>query len=205
MPRPSPCGCVGACVGASSACSSACSPACSSACSSSTASRPASDIRLSKKLSSLLRHRIDENGLGSLLRPDGYVRLDAVLKTPPMRSAKASEADIARVVETCEKQRFSMRCEGGVTYIRANQGHRYGRYSSHTQPIPNPSPAPNPHPPPTRVTYLYQLVYYAQARRTGTANTLPTPHPTPAQRPLRSLHPHPARAWPSTPTHCSRA
>ena len=32
------------------------------------------DVRLSKKLSNVLRHRVHENGLGDVLRPDGSAK-----------------------------------------------------------------------------------------------------------------------------------
>lgn len=77
--------------------------------------------RLSKKLSSLLRHRIHENGLGDVLRPDGYVPLASILSTPGYSGV--SEAQVRVVVAQNEKQRFSIMEEGGVVFIRANQGH----------------------------------------------------------------------------------
>jgi len=81
------------------------------------------DVRvgLSKKLSKLLRHRIHENGLGDVLRPDGYVPLARLLATPGF--VGASEAEVRAVVRDNDKQRFAILEEGGVSYIRANQGH----------------------------------------------------------------------------------
>jgi len=78
-------------------------------------------VRLSKKLSSLLRHRIHENGLGDVLRPDGYVPLLRVLATPGFRGV--SEEQVRAVVRENDKQRFAILDEEGVAYIRANQGH----------------------------------------------------------------------------------
>jgi 2'-phosphotransferase len=78
-------------------------------------------IKLSKKLSSLLRHRIHENGLGDVLRPDGFVPLARVLATPGFRGA--SEEEVRTVVRENDKQRFAILEEGDVSYIRANQGH----------------------------------------------------------------------------------
>ena len=37
-------------------------------------------MQLSKKLSAVLRHRIDENGLRPVLRPDGYVPLSGPVR-----------------------------------------------------------------------------------------------------------------------------
>lgn len=78
-------------------------------------------IKLSKKLSSLLRHRIHENGLGDVLRPDGFVPLARVLATPGFRGTP--EEDVRMVVRVDDKQRFAILEADGVSYIRANQGH----------------------------------------------------------------------------------
>jgi 2'-phosphotransferase len=83
---------------------------------------PEADERLSKKLSSILRHRLAENGLSSVLRPDGYVPLEALLATPGFRGTSVEE--IRSVVKLNDKQRFSIIIEDdGNEYIRANQGH----------------------------------------------------------------------------------
>lgn len=79
------------------------------------------DVRLSKKLSRLLRHRIDANGLRDCLRPDGYVPLKRVLTLPGF--ARYTASDVASVVSGNEKKRFSLLRQNGATYIRANQGH----------------------------------------------------------------------------------
>jgi 2'-phosphotransferase len=79
------------------------------------------NIKLSKKLTSLLRHRIHENGLGDVLRPDGFVPLARVLASPGFRGTR--EEDVRTVVGHDNKQRFAIREEDGVSYIRANQGH----------------------------------------------------------------------------------
>lgn len=81
------------------------------------------DVRLSKKLSKLLRHRIAEAGLSSVLRPDGFLPLDRVLATPGF--AGVSVADVERVVAGSDKQRFGLRRDENtnVLLIRANQGH----------------------------------------------------------------------------------
>ena len=83
------------------------------------------DTRLSKKMSAVLRHRIQENGLGPVLRPDGYVPLAALLAAPGFGGV--SEADVRRVVARNDKQRFSLTTgPDGATHIRANQGHSIG-------------------------------------------------------------------------------
>lgn len=77
------------------------------------------DTRLSKKLARLLRHRLHENGLSDVLRPDGFVPVSRVLRALP----GADVASLRRVVATNDKQRFSLLEDGGVLYVRANQGH----------------------------------------------------------------------------------
>lgn len=79
------------------------------------------DVKLSKKLSAILRHRIAENGLDAVLRPDGYVPLASLLATPGFQGVHQEQ--VRKVVEINDKKRFSMIEEGGVTFIRANQGH----------------------------------------------------------------------------------
>lgn len=78
-------------------------------------------VRLSKKLSAVLRHRIAENGLSDVLRPDGYVPLSRLLATPGFRGIGVDQ--VRWVVEQNDKQRFSMSDEDGELFIRANQGH----------------------------------------------------------------------------------
>ena len=82
------------------------------------------DVKLSKKMSNVLRHRIHENKLGAHLRPDGYVPLDALLATPGFKGLGIDAARVRAIVRDNDKQRFSiMMAEDGVEYIRANQGH----------------------------------------------------------------------------------
>ena len=78
-------------------------------------------VKLSKKLSSVLRHRIAENGLGDVLRPDGYIPLSRLLATPGFRGVAVEQ--IREVVESNDKQRFRISEEEGELFIRANQGH----------------------------------------------------------------------------------
>ena len=78
-------------------------------------------VKISKKMSNLLRHRLHENGLGAVLRPDGYVPLEALMGTAGFRGV--SVESVRAVVRDNDKQRFSIVREDGVEYIRANQGH----------------------------------------------------------------------------------
>ncbi|XP_072840328.2 tRNA 2'-phosphotransferase 1 [Pogona vitticeps] len=79
------------------------------------------DVRLSKALSYALRHGADKLGLG--MGPDGFVDVAEVLRLPQFRPW--SLEDVQRVVETNDKQRFSLRphSSSGHLQIRANQGH----------------------------------------------------------------------------------
>lgn len=103
------------------------------------------DIRLSKALSSILRHNAEKENIP--IRPDGFVLVADLMKNNKIRPYKLE--DIARVVRDNEKKRFAMvkketveknseeasqdpgvPTEDQVTnttvqdwYIRANQGH----------------------------------------------------------------------------------
>ena len=75
--------------------------------------------RLSKSLSWLLRHNAEWEGF-SLLE-GGYLPVDDILRHA--RFIGWTEADVRRVVDTCEKQRFSLaEMDTGQLMIRANQG-----------------------------------------------------------------------------------
>jgi 2'-phosphotransferase len=85
-------------------------------------------VRLSKKLSLVLRHKGVEMGL--TMTPDGYVRVRELLALDMFRNVSVEE--IRAVVTNCEKQRFKLLeqqrgddddDEDDQLYIRANQGH----------------------------------------------------------------------------------
>jgi 2'-phosphotransferase len=77
-------------------------------------------VKLSKKLSFALRHGAPK--LGLTLRSDGYVRLDDLLRCNGYRGFSVEA--VKEVVHSNDKQRFSLLEEdGGVLWIRANQGH----------------------------------------------------------------------------------
>jgi RNA:NAD 2'-phosphotransferase (TPT1/KptA family) len=78
-------------------------------------------VRLSKALSWLLRHNAVSQGI--MIRPDGYVKITAVLGHPKFKDFTLD--DIIKVVETNEKKRFEILedDEGQKVYIRAVQGH----------------------------------------------------------------------------------
>ncbi|KAH0482026.1 MAG: uncharacterized protein KVP18_004372 [Porospora cf. gigantea A] len=78
------------------------------------------DVRLSKRLSWLLRHGVESRGLK--LRPDGFLELEKVLKLKDF--ASYTSEDIEHVVEWNNKKRFGVvRERGRITLIRAVQGH----------------------------------------------------------------------------------
>jgi RNA:NAD 2'-phosphotransferase (TPT1/KptA family)/inhibitor of KinA sporulation pathway (predicted exonuclease) len=79
-------------------------------------------VRVSKLLSSILRHRAVDLKLP--IREDGYVPLEAVLALPSVKRLGAKFALIADVVNQNAKQRFSLQKQSDGSYwIRANQGH----------------------------------------------------------------------------------
>ncbi|CEQ40236.1 SPOSA6832_01850, partial [Sporobolomyces salmonicolor] len=83
------------------------------------------DTRWSKTLSYILRHGAQKESL--VLRPDGFVRVEDLLKRPKLKGCDMDTLD--RIVRDNAKQRFTMRGEptgeGGQEelWIRANQGH----------------------------------------------------------------------------------
>lgn len=79
-------------------------------------------VRLSKKLSSLLRHRAEDKGLP--IRGDGFVNLSALVVVLKREGFPAvTPTTISTVVANCEKKRFELTTEGPQTFIRATQGH----------------------------------------------------------------------------------
>ncbi|ERL95563.1 hypothetical protein D910_12824, partial [Dendroctonus ponderosae] len=78
-----------------------------------------SDIVLSKSLSRILRHRAREEHL--CISQEGYVAVDELLKNRYFHNCTVE--DIKRVVDSSDKQRFSLRVFNGALEICANQGH----------------------------------------------------------------------------------
>ncbi len=79
------------------------------------------DIKLSKGLSWLLRHHIVDQGLD--VSSDGYVLCNDILKLNKFKNYTLE--DIKRVVESNDKQRFKLKEENNLWFIRANQGHSH--------------------------------------------------------------------------------
>ena len=74
---------------------------------------------LSRKLSWALRHGLEKMGLQ--YKSDGFVYLDDLLKHHDFKNYKVS--DIEKVVNSNDKQRFTLKKEGSKYMIKANQGH----------------------------------------------------------------------------------
>src|SRR3712207_4805317 len=77
------------------------------------------DVALSKRLSLVLRHRPASVGLE--LDEQGWVDVTALLDAFAERGTPVSRDDLARVVDTNDKQRFEW--DHGTDRIRARQGH----------------------------------------------------------------------------------
>ncbi len=80
------------------------------------------DLKLSKKLAKVLRHRAADLGLN--VSTDGYIAVSRLLKLH--RFDGISEADIRRVVDNNEKMRYDLKLQNRKWHIRANQGHSVG-------------------------------------------------------------------------------
>jgi 2'-phosphotransferase len=76
-------------------------------------------IKLSKKLTYLLRHGAEEKGL--TIQSDGYIQVLHILKLPGYRGMSLPK--IQEIVQKCEKQRFELKNENNLWLIRASQGH----------------------------------------------------------------------------------
>ncbi|KAB0799055.1 hypothetical protein PPYR_06935 [Photinus pyralis] len=78
------------------------------------------DVRVSKRLSWLLRHGALNEGLH--LSTEGFIPLQQILESKGFESVSIS--DIERIVLNNDKQRFTLRTsETGILEIKANQGH----------------------------------------------------------------------------------
>ncbi|XP_032819970.1 tRNA 2'-phosphotransferase 1 isoform X1 [Petromyzon marinus] len=91
------------------------------------------DVRLSKTLSYALRH--GAHRLGLHMGSDGFVDVQELLAQRSL--AGYEEADLRRVVESNDKQRFALRAHPttGSLQIRANQGHSLQVEELDLQPI----------------------------------------------------------------------
>lgn len=76
-----------------------------------------SDVKISKMLSYVLRHKPDAIGL--TLDSEGWANLDELISKS--KKVKMTREDIFRVVKNSDKKRFLINKDG--EHIRANQGH----------------------------------------------------------------------------------
>lgn len=53
----------------------------------------------------------------------GYSKFEDILQSKNIKKLRIKEEDILRVVANDNKQRYSIKEENGIKYIRANQGH----------------------------------------------------------------------------------
>lgn len=74
---------------------------------------------LSKRLVSILRHNAEK--LNIKMDANGFVKVNDLLRRKEFRSLDHNA--IKHIVETNDKQRFSLKYEGNQLLIRANQGH----------------------------------------------------------------------------------
>ncbi|XP_055333927.1 tRNA 2'-phosphotransferase 1-like [Paramacrobiotus metropolitanus] len=96
-------------------------------------------VRISKSLSWLLRHGAAESNLS--LSKEGYARVDDILKLDSFRNTTLD--DIAEIVASCPKQRFTLRQDSDGSYrICANQGHSIAVESLELLPITSPEQCP---------------------------------------------------------------
>lgn len=76
------------------------------------------EVSISKALSYMLRH--DKN---MKMDGEGWATISDVLKAGSMKKLNVTQADIEYVVNNSDKQRYTLKEEGGVWKVRANQGH----------------------------------------------------------------------------------
>jgi 2'-phosphotransferase len=74
------------------------------------------DVKSSKTLSSILRHRATREGIH--IRPDGFCKLQDVLEVTGIAAA-----DIVRIVRDNNKGRFQTKNIASIAHIRACEGH----------------------------------------------------------------------------------
>ncbi|OLY82648.1 putative tRNA 2'-phosphotransferase [Smittium mucronatum] len=78
-------------------------------------------VQTSRYLTSILRHNASKMGIP--IRSDGSVLLTHILNLPRFAKLPNPKAAIENIVQTDNKQRFSLFEDVGQLYIRANQGH----------------------------------------------------------------------------------
>jgi len=79
------------------------------------------EVRISKAMSTVLRHT--GASLGLLIRPDGFCRVEELLKVRDLQALDCTVADMQEAVRSSDKKRFDLLEEGGELLVRASQGH----------------------------------------------------------------------------------
>jgi len=79
------------------------------------------DMRFSKFISLVLRHKPQEIGL--IMSDDGYVSVDSLIVGMNKKGMDINRTDLNRIVESDNKQRYAFDLSGTEDRIRANQGH----------------------------------------------------------------------------------
>jgi 2'-phosphotransferase len=74
---------------------------------------------ISKTMSTILRHTADKEGIN--IDKEGYININDLINNRHMKKFNLNQNDIYKIVETNNKQRFSL--NNDKTKIRANQGH----------------------------------------------------------------------------------
>ncbi|KZT09829.1 uncharacterized protein LAESUDRAFT_721983 [Laetiporus sulphureus 93-53] len=105
--------------------------------------RDSPETRMSKTLSWMLRHGAKSEGL--VMRSDGYVRVDDLLKRPKMKDLNFEM--LQEIVKNDNKNRYNLLSEPdrssdspeGIWWIRANQGHSIKSVALDLQPINSPA------------------------------------------------------------------
>lgn len=101
------------------------------------------NVELSKFMSWFLRHNLENSGI--TYDPGGWVRVSDLINYYNINYSNRNcitTMEIVLVVKSCAKQRFSIRGEGQVMEIRANQGHSVCNISNSwlltriTEPLP---------------------------------------------------------------------
>ncbi len=76
-------------------------------------------VRISRRLSKILRHEALEYNLN--IREDGYIKITDLVELPDFQDVKFDT--LKEIVQQNPKNRFTIKNENNIWYIRANQGH----------------------------------------------------------------------------------
>ncbi|KAJ3565219.1 hypothetical protein NP233_g7769 [Leucocoprinus birnbaumii] len=113
--------------------------------------RDSPEVRISKTLSWILRHGAASEGIA--MRPDGFVKVDDILKNSRIQTFNLTLSQLKDIVRDNAKQRYTLIFEtadgtsvgyaavegdgpeGGVWWIKANQGHSISTVKVEMKPI----------------------------------------------------------------------